>query len=94
MAEGDDVELTLKGVDFDSGADLPVPPLVQDHRISPEEFARGYYDFTVDRDFLRSICQGYMVGTYKLTNSRGSGISDASSVIVDLANTEFPFCEA
>lgn len=94
MAAGDNVELTLKGVDFDSGADLPVPPLVQDHTISNEEYAQGFYDFVVPRSFLLRICQGYLVGTYKLTNGRGSGVSNASSIIVDLSNTEFPTCAA
>lgn len=94
MAAGNEVELTLQGADFDSGLPMPGVELVQSHTISNEEIAQGYYDFIVPRTFLLRICQGYLLGTYKLTNSRGSGVSDVSNVIVDLSNTEFPTCAA
>jgi hypothetical protein len=94
MAAGDSVELTLQGADFDTQLPMPGVELVQTHTISDEEFTQGYYDFIVPRPFLLRICQGYLLGTYKLTNSRGSGISDTSSIIVDQSNTEFPTCAA
>lgn len=94
MAAGDDVELTLQGADFDTQLPMPGVELVQSHTISNEEYAQGFYDFVVPRPFLLRICQGYLVGTYKLTNGRGSGISNTSSIIVDLSNTEFPTCAA
>jgi hypothetical protein len=95
MAAGDSVELTLQGADFDTqqpitGIELTLPT----HTISLEELTQGYYDFIVPREFLLKICQNYMLGTYKLTNSRGSGVSDVSSIIVDLSNTEYPTCAA
>jgi hypothetical protein len=89
----DTVELTLQGLDL---ALAPIPALpdeVLTHQISAEELAAGFYDFVIPREFLRKICQGWLRTTYKLTNSVGSGISDPTEIIVDLSNTENPFCE-
>lgn len=94
MAAEDSVELTVQGLDDDGLQPIPGTDLTLPHTISPEEFAQGYYDFIVPRSYLLRICQGYMVTTYTLENAVGAGQSDPSEVMVDMSNTEFPFCQA
>ncbi|MGV8917623.1 MAG: hypothetical protein ACOH2R_07465 [Pseudomonas sp.] len=94
MSAQNSVELTVQGLYYDSRQPIPGADLTLPHTISQEELTLGYYDFIVPRTFLLQICQGWMVTTYKLTNDIGEGQSDPSEVIVDMSNTQFPFCQA
>jgi len=91
----DGITLTFRGYDFDfPTTEIPAARYDGSDELTTQDITNGYYDFTIPRENLRLLCQGYGRVTYTLTNSANLTTNSLETeVIVDLSTGTDPTCQ-